>query len=66
MKQNFSAVGADAYIGPRFCTGIFVPVSANRKHLRRGDVGIAPYSLYITSYRRGKITAAFGYVNLKC
>ena len=43
MKQNFSAVGADAYIGPRFCTGIFVPVSANRKHLRRGDVGIAPY-----------------------
>ena len=65
-KNDASTVGVDAYIGPRFCTGIFVPVSANRKHLRRGDVGIAPYSLYITSYRRGKITAAFCYVNLKC
>ena len=66
MKQNFSAVWADAYIDPQYHAAIFISSEANAIHLRRGDVGIAPYSLYITSYRRGKITAAFCYVNLKC
>ena len=65
-KNDASTVGVDAYIDPQYHAAIFISFEANAIHLRRGDVGIAPYSLYITSYRRGKITAAFCYVNLKC
>ena len=42
-KNDASTVGVDAYIDPQYHAAIFISFEANAIHLRRGDVGIAPY-----------------------
>ena len=46
-KNDASTVGVDAYIDPQYHAAIFISFEANAIHLRRGDVGIAPYGVIL-------------------